>query len=126
MLNASGAVLSLGRTRRVASPNLTLALYARDRGCSFPGCQHPPQWCQRHHIRPWADGGQTNLNNMTLLCGYHHREFATRGWTCQLNPDGIPQWIPPTWIDPHQQPLTNHRIAVHTPRPAREPTTNGP
>lgn len=80
VLNASGAVLDLGRSRRIASKFQTLALIARDGGCSFPACDHPPEWCQRHHIKGWVDGGLTDLNNLTLLCGYHHRNFAGKGW----------------------------------------------
>ena len=38
----AGAVLDLGRTRRIATPAQTYALIARDGGCSFPGCDHPP------------------------------------------------------------------------------------
>jgi hypothetical protein len=41
VLTASGAVLDLGRTRRIASRPQTMALIARDGGCSFPGCAHP-------------------------------------------------------------------------------------
>ena len=57
VLTASGEVLDLGRTRRIASRNQTLALIARDAGCSFPGCAHPPQFCERHHILEWVNGG---------------------------------------------------------------------
>ena len=53
VLTRTGAVLDLGRTRRIATPNQTLALYARDAGCSFPGCDRAPEWCERHHIVPW-------------------------------------------------------------------------
>lgn len=110
VLSAGGAVLELGRTRRIASPTQTMALIARDGGCSFPGCEHPPQWCERHHIRAWIDGGLTDLNNLTLLCRYHHQNFAGRGWTCQIDPDGLPAWTPPRWVDPQQKPMLNHRI----------------
>jgi hypothetical protein len=110
VLTAAGAVLSLGRTRRIASRTQTLALIARDGGCSFPGCSHPPQWCERHHIRDWAQGGPTDIDNLTLLCAYHHHNFAARGWTCRLNPDRIPEWIPPRWVDPDQKPMINTRI----------------
>jgi len=79
VLTRTGAVLDLGRTRRIASPSQTLALYARDAGCSFPGCDRAPEWCERHHLIPWIEGGETNLNNLTLLCRYHHHNFATRG-----------------------------------------------
>jgi hypothetical protein len=110
VLNSSGAVLSLGRTKRIASRAQTLALVARDSGCSFPGCAHPPEFCERHHIREWADGGPTDLDNLTLLCRYHHHNFATRGWTCRLNEDGIPEWVPPRHVDRSQTPLVNTRI----------------
>jgi hypothetical protein len=109
VLNSSGAVLSLGRSKRIANRAQTLALVDRDRGCSFPGCTHPPEFCERHHIREWADGGPTDLNNLTLLCRYHHN-FAARGWACRLNQDGIPEWVPPRHVDRDQTPLINTRI----------------
>ena len=110
VLTPTGAVLDVGRTRRVATPTQTMALIARDAGCSFPGCAHPPEFCERHHIIGWADGGNTNLNNLTLLCRYHHHNFLSRGWTCHLNTDGLPEWTPPRWLDRTQQPLINTRI----------------
>jgi hypothetical protein len=110
--SANGAVLDLYRTKRIATPAQTLALIARDGGCSFPGCQVPPAWCERHHVVPWWDGGNTNLANLTLLCTYHHRQFANRGWQCRINADGLPVWIPPKWIDPRQRPILNHRITI--------------
>jgi len=119
VLNASGAVLDLGRTRRCASRSQHLALVARDRGCSFPGCQHPAEFCERHHIRPWIDGGLTDLNNLTLLCRYHHHNFLGRGWQVRLNGDGLPEWIPPAWLDRQQRPLVNHRIRIAHDLPRR-------
>ncbi len=112
VLNRSGAVLDLGRTRRVASTQQTFALIARDGGCSFPGCDRVPDWCERHHIVGWIDGGLTNLANLTLLCRYHHHNFAQRGWACRLNQDQLPEWIPPRWVDPAQRPMINHRIRL--------------
>jgi hypothetical protein len=113
VMDAAGAVLTLGRTRRIASTAQTHALIARDRGCSFPGCDRPPEWCERHHIREWIDGGPTDLDNLTLLCRYHHHNFAGRGWTCRINPDGLPEWRPPRWLDRQQKPMVNSRIAAH-------------
>ncbi len=110
VLNSSGAVLDLGRTRRIASRSQTFALVARDGGCSFPGCSHPPQYCERHHIRAWIEGGTTDLNNLTLLCRYHHHNFATRGWTCRMTLDGLPEWTPPRWVDAQQKPMVNTRV----------------
>jgi hypothetical protein len=110
VLAKSGAVLDLGRSRRIASRTQTIALIARDGGCSFPGCDHPPEWCERHHIVEWVNGGETNLDNLTLLCRYHHHNFASRGWTCRMNSDRLPEWIPPSWVDRQQVPLLNNRI----------------
>jgi hypothetical protein len=72
VLGSQGQPLDLGRTRRLVTPALLAALWARDRGCTFPGCGRPPQWCDAHHVRHWADGGHTALTNLTLLCAHHH------------------------------------------------------
>jgi hypothetical protein len=117
VLDTHGAVLHLGRTRRTASPGQRLALAARDQGCSFPACDRPPDWCETHHVNPWADGGTTDLHNLTLLCGFHHREHSKRGWTVRVV-RGLPEWTPPRWIDPHQVPRRNdtHHPPLHFPR----------
>jgi hypothetical protein len=114
VLNTTGGILSYGRTRRLATCAQRQALAARDHGCSFPGCTRPPAWCQSHHIRPWIDGGQTDIGQLTLLCGYHHREFAKRGWRCQMINE-TPHWIPPAWLDPDQTPIRNtaHHLELH-------------
>jgi hypothetical protein len=106
VLRDSGGVLSHGRARRTASAAQRLALVARDGGCSFPGCDRPPEWTQAHHVVHWADGGATDLENLTLLCGFHHREFDRCGWAVTMI-DGIPNWIPPPWIDSDRTPRRN-------------------
>ena len=108
LTDATGVALSHGRAKRIATRGQTLALIARDGGCSFPGCDKPPEWCQRHHVVAWSDGGTTDLDNLTLVCGYHHREFDRAGWDCRMV-DGHPYWIPPAWIDPTRTPRRNHR-----------------
>jgi Domain of unknown function (DUF222)/HNH endonuclease len=110
-LNTQGEVLRLGRTRRIASRSQTIALIARDFGCSFPGCDAPPEWAERHHIVPWVDGGTTDLDNLTLLCRFHHHNFLAKGWDCSINADGLPEWRPPWWIDQQRRPLINARIS---------------
>ncbi len=110
VIDGNGVPLGLGRTRRIASRGQTMALIAREGGCSFPGCDHPPQWCDRHHIIEWILGGRTDLENLTLVCRYHHTHFLQKGWTCRMNVDGLPEWIPPRWIDPQQRPQLNNRI----------------
>ncbi len=107
--DTTGAILAEGRSKRCATRAQTLALIARDKGCSFPGCDRPPDWCQRHHIIAWINHGLTDVDNLTLLCAHHHRNFAKQGWQCHMN-NGLPWWTPPPWIDPNQQPQLNQRI----------------
>jgi hypothetical protein len=107
--DSQGGILNYGTTQRLASPKQTLALIARDHGCAFPGCTSPPEWAERHHVTPWRQGGATDLNNLCLLCDYHHDRIDTGGWTITMQ-DGLPWFTPPTWIDPDQTPRLNHRI----------------
>jgi len=106
--NSKGGILNYGTTRRTASTTQTLALIARDRGCAFPGCTDPPEWTEKHHITPWAEGGPTNLDNLCLLCDHHHDRINTGGWTITMK-NGQPWFTPPPWIDPTQQPQRNTR-----------------
>jgi len=110
IINHNNVPLALGRTRRIASQGQTMALHIRDGGCSFPGCTHPTSYCDRHHIIDWIHGGPTDLDNLTLLCRYHHTHFLQKGWTCRINADQLPEWIPPWWIDKDQRPQINARI----------------
>ena len=67
-------ILDVGRTTRTVSPALWKALVVRDRHCQGPHCDRPPTDCEAHHLRHWAHGGLTNLDNLQLLCWSHHRE----------------------------------------------------
>lgn len=106
VLADSGGVASFGQGQRLASPGQRRALAARDSCCSFPGCTAPPGWVQVHHIEPWQTGGPTDLTNMTLVCGHHHRQFERQGWDCVMI-DSVPHWRPPAWIDPDRIPRRN-------------------
>ncbi|MGH7575357.1 MAG: DUF222 domain-containing protein, partial [Longimicrobiales bacterium] len=57
----AGSVLDVGRKTRTISPALRRALEVRDRGCRFPGCEL--RFTDAHHLRHWADGGETSLRN---------------------------------------------------------------
>jgi hypothetical protein len=106
LTDGRGVPLRLARTSRIATSGQTIALAARDRGCTFPGCDRPAAWAQRHHVIPWHLGGTTDLDNLALVCGYHHRGFEALGWQCVML-DGLPHWIPPAWIDPARRPMRN-------------------
>ncbi len=64
--------IDLGRNSRTVSKKQRRALIARDHGCAFPGCGAVPAHCEGHHVTHWADGGPTDLDNLVLLCRYHH------------------------------------------------------
>jgi hypothetical protein len=98
---ADGEPLNVGRKQRTVPAALKRALWARDGGCSFPGCTHT-RFVDAHHIRHWADGGETSLENTMLLCGGHHRLVHEGGYAIRkdyqgrwyfMRPDGraIPQ-----------------------------------
>ena len=72
-VDATGMPLDVGRTRRTIPPAIRRALELRDGGCTHPGCDVPPEWCEAHHIIHWADGGPTTLTNLKLKCPRHHQ-----------------------------------------------------
>jgi hypothetical protein len=66
---------------------LRRALAARDRGCRWPGCGLPANWCTAHHIRPCKRGGAARLPNLVLLCFVHHHYFVhLLGWAITGTP----------------------------------------
>jgi Domain of unknown function (DUF222)/HNH endonuclease len=108
VLNGAGQVLDLGRTRRLFTGPVRRAIVLRDRGCTFPGCDRPPTWTQVHHIIHWQDGGPTNPGNAALLCGHHHRVIHQGDWQIRTNPtDGLPEFIPPSYLDKLRRPRRN-------------------
>ena len=129
-----GEILDVGRKTRTISPALRRALAARDRQCRFPGCQN--RRCDAHHVRHWADGGATSLDNLVLLCRRHHRAVHEEGFRITLDaagevefarPDGRPFPAvppPPLWAGAPLAPVTDRldrddiAIDPHTATPA--------
>jgi hypothetical protein len=110
--NDAGGILAYGRERRLATRGQRLALAARDGGCCFPGCDRPASWTEVHHVQSWLAGGGTDVDNLCLLCRYHHRHFEAAGWEL-LMINGVPWWRPPGWLDREQRPIRN--TAHHPP-----------
>ncbi len=122
VFNDTGGILAYGRGKRLADRGQRLALAARDGGCCFPGCDRPAAWTEVHHILDWAAGGPTDLDNLCLVCVFHHRHFQAAGWAVRMADDGQPEWLPPPWLDPEQKPRRN--TAHHRPDiDFRQPTT---
>lgn len=84
---AGGTPLDIGRRQRVVPAPLRRALWSRDRGCSFPGCERT-RFVDAHHIEHWADGGDTALDNLTLLCTQHHRLLHEGGFRIGRDTEG--------------------------------------
>jgi hypothetical protein len=82
-----GAPLSIGRRSRTVPHWLRRAVRERDRGCRFPGCTQV-RHVDAHHIHHWADGGETSLDNLVLLCRHHHRLVHEEGFGCERTDGG--------------------------------------
>ena len=81
--------LDVGRTRRLVTPSLKVAVVARDLHCIFPGCDRPASWGDIHHLIPWSHGGVTSLDNLVLLCRHHHTLVHEGGWRIE----GVPGYL---------------------------------
>jgi hypothetical protein len=108
LLGSSGEPLDVGRASYPVTTAIWRALVARDGGCSFAGCDRPPEWTEAHHRIHWEDGGETSLQNCCLLCDHHHRVVHHHGWEVQLI-DGVIHAVPPPWVDPDRVPRRNTR-----------------
>ena len=98
--------LWLGRTRRTASIGQRIVLHATERGCSFPGCDMPGYLTEVHHATcDWANGGLTNMDDLTFACPCHHKLVTTGGWTTRKNTYNHTEWIPPPQL---QLPTTTN------------------
>jgi Domain of unknown function (DUF222) len=94
----SSRPLYLGRSRRVASPDQRIVLYAKDRGCTHPGCDVPGYWSEVHHVDEWAAGGLTDADKLTFTCLPNHK-LIEKGWRTKKLPNGRTEWIPPPRLD---------------------------
>ncbi|MGQ0465496.1 MAG: DUF222 domain-containing protein [Sporichthyaceae bacterium] len=106
-IDGNGIPLRLGRSQRLASPAQWLALVARDGGCVGENCTRPPEWCDAHHLEYWEDLGPTDLENLCLLCPFHHDQVHHHGWDLRVAEDGHIELIPPERVDPYQRPRRN-------------------
>ena len=90
VLGANGEVLRLGRTQRYASRTQRRALAIRDCGCVVPGCEAPPDQCDAHHVRPYPDGGLTDIDALAFVCDHHHHRIHDGKLQIEMI-DGMPR-----------------------------------
>lgn len=137
LFDDDGRPLHLARTKRLASADQRIVLIAADRGCSFPGCTRPATRSQTHHIEEWAQGGRTDIGDLTFGCDIHHplvgpgdNEWATT----KAGPDhpypGRTLWHSPVSVDPQRRGRVNHFhhpgeyiVSSDTPLPGLENNT---
>ena len=89
----SGTPMRLGRMTRQPSAAMLRQLRYRDGGCTFPGCGSQ-RFAKAHHIDWWRDGGRTDLENLVLVCSFHHKLVHEHGWHIARDADGV------RWFDP--------------------------
>lgn len=92
--NSGGEAMNIGRKSRSIPPATRRALQRRDGGCRFPGCVCT-RFVDAHHIHHWADGGETNMDNLVLLCRRHHRLVHEGGFGVQNKPGGVTRFTYP-------------------------------
>jgi hypothetical protein len=98
--------LALFHTKRLASPGQRIVMYAKDRGCTHPGCNVPAYLTEVHHNRPYAQRPQTDIDDLTLRCGPDHQLITPGGWRTRKNHRGEIETLPPPHLD-YGQPRTN-------------------
>jgi Domain of unknown function (DUF222) len=97
IVDRHGKVLALGRSRRLVSKAQRRALMIRDTMCRYPGCNQT-RHLKARHVVSWILGGRTDLDNLILLCQWHHTAVheggvsitqGSEGWVF-TKPDGQP------------------------------------
>ena len=106
VLGGRSEPMDIGRKTRTFPAGIRRLLVARDKGCAFPGCSRPPKHCDGHHIKHWADGGETSVDNAVLLCRQHHAIIHQSEWEVTMV-SGIPMFTRPRWLDPSRTPRRN-------------------
>jgi len=87
VLNGAGVALDVGRAKRLATVHQRRALAARYETCAISTCAVLFHRCEPHHLRPWEDGGGTDLSNLLPLCVTHHHAVHEGGWTLHVDPE---------------------------------------
>jgi 5-methylcytosine-specific restriction protein A len=111
LLGGQGQPMDIGRKTRTFLAAIRRILVTRDHGCAFPGCGRPPRQCDAHHIRHWANGGDTSVGNAVLLCRHHHTLIHQSEWEVKMV-NAIPTFYPPAWLDPNAAKLAILDVAV--------------
>ena len=88
----TGRVVALGRMTREPSAWMIRQIRHRDRECRFPGCGSR-RFTEAHHVVWWRHGGRTDVDNLVLICSFHHRLVHEHGWSLTRDRDGAVRWF---------------------------------
>ena len=115
-----GFAIDVGRDQRLFTRKQRVAIYARDGGCMFPGCDRPPKWTEVHHINEWAaEKGRTDTADGILLCRHHHMLLHNNGWAITRTGDHL---LPPRPRRRHHRNSNpSHRSTGNTGAEQRHP-----
>ena len=111
ILERDGRAVGIGRRGRTVPGPIARALRHRDQGCRFPGCERT-RWVNAHHVRHWAHGGGTDLDNLVLLCHAHHRLVHEGGWSIRGRPSAELRFHDPGGRNPFDQRAAAASIAA--------------
>ena len=113
-----GEPLNVGRRTRSIPAPLRRLLTARDKGCRFPGCANA-RYIDMHHIKHWANGGETRPSNLVSLCRFHHHAVHEGGFNVEILDDGALRFVNPHGeaVD-HVQPGCSQPPGDHTQVPS--------
>ncbi|GAB2906170.1 HNH endonuclease signature motif containing protein [Neomicrococcus lactis] len=106
VLGSASQVVDAGSRKRLFTAEQRKLLYARDRGCTFPGCTRGVDRCEAHHVHEYSKGGVTTLENAAMVCSHHHHLVHETPWSIQMR-NGVPYWQPPLDEDPNQPLMRN-------------------
>lgn len=96
VLGGDGEPLDVGRAQRSVPLGIRRALVARDRGCTFPGCNRPPRLCDAHHVVFWADGGVTSVQTAACCVRCTTSRSISRAGTSPSTADASSSGHPPS------------------------------
>jgi Domain of unknown function (DUF222)/HNH endonuclease len=96
LLDQDSMIIDVGRAKPRIVGATRKALKLRDQHCRWPGCERPASFCDGHHLNHWIDGGETNLDNLVLLCRRHHRMVHEGGWRLIKTEDASVMVVAPT------------------------------
>jgi hypothetical protein len=113
VITDGSVIVGVGRNTRTVPGWLRRLVTHRDGGtCRFPGCGNQG-WLQVHHIQHWSRGGATDLDNLILLCGFHHRFVHEHDWHITTSKHNQFQFRRPDWtLYPKPRPGLHPRLTA--------------